>query len=325
MPLKNIARSIKRKMLRYRQGERPNLCVLGIRRGGSTLLADMIAAQPGVWFANEPFAVFKNHQNAGVRLDRWLPELPHSQFFDLNNEQTEQFDRYVGLLNRGAVPIGTARRARFPLTADRVCIKVLNAPFLADRFAEAHGMQTVFLTRHPAAQALSVLRQGWGYSAEAYFDKPGFLANYMTGKQIEFGQRILNDGSDWEKAIVNWWIENLYPLRHARQPAHIITYEKLTLEPEEWVKKLCGSLQLDNADTMIAAANKPSNSSNMSTGDTVQQIADSNRVALITSWQNKVNREMAGKAQAILDTFGVNIYRIDDPMPTPYTTTPAAE
>lgn len=315
MSIKNLARSLKRKALRYRQGPKPNICVLGIRRGGSTLLADMIAAQPGVWFANEPFAVFKNHMNAGARLHRWLPELRHSQFFDLSAEQIDQVDRYIALLNNGAIPIGTARVPRFPLHADRACIKVLNAPFLADRFAEQHQMLSVFLTRHPAAQALSIIRQKWGYSAEAYFEKPDFLAGYMTGEQIELGQRILADGTDWEKAIVNWWVENLYPLRHAKTLTHVLTYEELTLKIEQWVDTLCKSLQLDYPRPMLTVAGRPSNSSNMSTGDTVKQIADSDRMALVTGWQKKTDAEQAAKAQAILDAFGVTEYRMDGPMP----------
>lgn len=315
MSLKNLARSLKRKALRYRQGGRPNLCVLGIRRGGSTLLADMIAAQPGVWFANEPFAVFDTHINASARLDRWLPRLRHSQFFDLDDEQAARVELYIERLNRGAIPIGTARRARFPLTADRVCIKVLNTPFLADLFAQKHGMTSVFLTRHPAAQALSILRQKWGFSAEAYFDKPEFLSKYMTGDQIELGGRLLAEGSDWEKAILNWWVENLYPLCHATSLTHVVTYEELTLKPERWVGVLCESLKLEDPGAMLAVANKPSNSSNMSTGDTVKQIAGADRMGLVTSWRKKIDAEQSARAQAILDAFGVDGYRMDQPMP----------
>ncbi|MGB0766160.1 MAG: hypothetical protein ACPGYV_00460 [Phycisphaeraceae bacterium] len=316
MSLMNAARSMKRKALRYRQGPRANLCLLGIRRGGSTVLADMVAGQLGVWFANEPFAVFDHHLNAGARLHRWLPRLPHSQFFDLDNEQTRQFDDYVALLNRGAIPIGTARKARFPLYADRACIKVLNAPFLADRFAQTHGMTSVFLTRHPAGQAQSILRQGWGFSAEAYFAEPDFLATYLTGEEIELGQRLLSDASDWEKAILNWWIENLYPLRHAASLALVVTYEELTLRAEAWVALLCEALSLDDPASMLAIANKPSNSSNMSTGDTVERIAAGDRTPLITGWQKKVSPDEVAQAQAILDAFGVTEYRMDDPMPS---------
>ena len=317
MSIKNLARALKRKALRYRQGDRPNLCVLGIRRGGSTLLADMIAAQPGVWFANEPFAVFDTHQNAAARLDRWLPRLKHSQFFNLTDEQTAQVDRYIELLQQGAIPIGTARQPLGLLTADRCCIKVLNTPFLADVFAERHGMTSVFLTRHPAAQALSILRQKWGYSAEAYFDKPEFLATYMTGEQIELGQRLLAEGTDWEKAILNWWLENLYPLRHAKTFTHLLTYEELTLKPEAWIELLCESLRLGDPEAMLAVANKPSNSSNMSTGDTVKQIAGADRMGLVSSWQKKVDTEMASTAQAILDAFGVDEYGMERVLPAP--------
>lgn len=288
--------------------------MLGIRRGGSTLLADMIAAQRGVWFANEPFAVFKDH-GEGIKLGGYLPKLKHSQFFDLTDEQSAQVDRYIDLLCHGKVPIGTARRARFPLTADHVCLKVLNAPFLADRFAEQYGMQSVFLTRHPAAQALSVLRQGWGFSAEAYLDKPGFLARYMTDEQIAFCQHTFAEGSDWEKAITNWWLENLYPLRHATTLTHLLTLEELTLKPEQWVDMLCESLRLDDKGSMLAIAGRPSNSSYLSSKEMVAQLAGDDRMKVLTAWQAKLDAQQVTQGQAVLEALGITEYRMDDPLP----------
>jgi len=43
-------RDLKRRSVRYRPGSLPHLAIFGIRRGGSTLLADMIAAERGMWF-----------------------------------------------------------------------------------------------------------------------------------------------------------------------------------------------------------------------------------------------------------------------------------
>ena len=313
MRIVTIARSAKKWMIRYCQGSRANIAFAGIRRGGSSLLADLIASQRGIWFANEPFAVFPGHSSERYA-SRYLPRLPHSQFFGLDSEHDIAVRRYMALLNRGAIPIGTCRRTKFPLRADRVCLKILNAPFLTDDFVRRDGMIAIFLVRHPAAQALSVLRLGWGFSAEAYFERPDFLRLYLTDEQIEFGSLVLRNGTDWEKAILNWVVETLFPLKHARELSLCLTYEELVLVPEVVIPLLCRTCGFDDPELMRRLIARPSGSSWMSTRDTMGKISSRDRWALVASWEHRVDGHMRAVAQNVLDRMGVITYRMDDPL-----------
>ena len=50
-------RTLKARLIRFEKVAPPVL-VFGLRRGGSTMVTDAIAANRGVWFADEPFAMF---------------------------------------------------------------------------------------------------------------------------------------------------------------------------------------------------------------------------------------------------------------------------
>ena len=55
--LQTKARSVKRSLINYQQGELSNIALIAAVRGGSTLVGDMLAAQKGMWFFDEPFAI----------------------------------------------------------------------------------------------------------------------------------------------------------------------------------------------------------------------------------------------------------------------------
>lgn len=305
------AARFKRRVVAHRRGAKPDIALLAIRRGGSTLLAQMIGANRGVWFANEPEAAFDGHQQFELKR-RYLPPKPHCQYFDLDPEEAARFRGYFALLSRAALPLGNCQRPKFPLVSDRVLLKILNAPAMIDWFAEELGMSVVFLTRHPAPQALSVIRNGWGYSAEAYFAHPTFLGAYYDEAQVEYGRRILAEGSDWQKAILNWVVENDFPLRRATRPVLRLTYEELTLCTPQVVDRLCDRLDLDEPDRMLAMAERPSGSSRMSTGERRAMIASRSRGELIRDWRRKIDDRQREQAQEILSTFGIAAYSMGE-------------
>ena len=309
------ARAIKRRLLKYHQGPRPNVLIFGIRRGGSTFLADMFAIERGLWFSHEPFAVFARRREYNEKR-RWLPELPHSQFFSLSPEQTHQCREYTNRLLNGYSQLGTCRRTKPFLRADRVALKILNAPFMIDWFGSTFDVQLLFLTRHPAAQALSVLRNNWGFSAEAYFGHPHFLYSYMSPEQIDYGREILATGSLWRKAILNWVIENCYPLYHCTSKILRITYEELTLYTPLVVEQLCTRFLLVDRNRMLELERRPSESSRLSTKVTNKMIRSGDKHALVDQWRQSVDKQQIAQAQDILDYYEVDIYHMDDSIPT---------
>ena len=57
------------------------------------MVADAIASQPGVWFSDEPYAVFPGRAGYQTKLAK-LPTANHSHFFDLTEDAAHQFDSF---------------------------------------------------------------------------------------------------------------------------------------------------------------------------------------------------------------------------------------
>ncbi len=282
----------------------------------------MIASEPGMWFVNEPFGI---HNNRGSYLNdiksRWLPPCRLSQRFDLDAYEADKLLAYTHALCRAEIPLG--RIFGYPLArhADRVLLKVINAPFLCDWLVEACGLQAVLLIRHPAPQALSVLRNNWKLSCAPYIEASGFLEQHMGGGQAKYARDIFRGGTPWQRAILNWVCETYFPLMKMRSNCLHVTYENFVMAPEDTVQRLCAGLHLTRPERMLATLRRPSQSARMSSPQRRAQITSGARTKLVRGWQAEVTERDMGDGQAVLDAFGIGIYRMDDHMPFNNSTT----
>ena len=314
-PLRIYARRLKKQCIFYRSGTEPNIFLFAQRRGGSTILAQAIGSESGIWFANEPLACFKGHYEYYTRI-KWLPLLPDSQFFDLSQEHQRQLDHYLEqLLTLKLRQVGRCLRPKFPLTANRVLLKVLNAPFLIDWFAQRQPCQILFLSRHPAAQVFSIFNTSWKFCLETYFAKPEFLAQHFNATQMQLGEKITREGNRWQQGIITWILEVYFPLYLAKQKILRLTYEELIIDPTTVVNRVSQELNLKHTDKIIETLSLPSWSSRMSTEYSRQLVEQGDRSGIIRKWQDKITPEQIRQAQAILDVFNIDIYSMDDPMP----------
>lgn len=312
---KETIKKLKCQLYFFKKTDKSTIFIFAARRGGSTFLAQTIGTESGVWCSNEPLACFENRWQYEERME-WLPKLLNSQFFDLSAEQEKQVKKYIdALINGGIKHFGSCENPKFPLIVDRVLMKILNAPFLVDWFGQFQPSQVLFLTRHPAGQTISVLRNKWGNSAYTYFAKPEFLARYFSTEQIEFGQLILAEKSEWEKGILNWIIENYYGIYVANDQVLRITYEELTLNPEKTLSYLCEYLNLKEYQKLYAKSQLPSGSSKLSDSSTINLINNRNAQSLLEKWKTKVTEEEARQAQIILDKFEIDIYSMYETVP----------
>lgn len=308
-------RQLKAKWVRRNISEKP-IIILASRRGGSTVLADVIASNRGVWFANEPFAVFPSHPDLALK-QRLLPYREHSQYFDLEGHELEQFRNYVsGLLRAEYSSLGRCRRVKFPFHTNRVCLKILNAPWMLNWFLDNAKGDVIFLTRHPAAQALSVNRQEWDYGVRAYFSRPHALAKVFSSDQIAFGLDILNRNNKWEVAILDW-IMTTHHGRASKDPRLIkVAYEHMVVNPTSFCEDiLCRRLKLSELERMKARFGVPSNSSSLTTQSTLDAIAAGDKEKLLSDWTRQIGDEEKRTAQAILDRFNVVEYDMSHHMP----------
>ena len=135
---RRLLRQAKARLLRF-TSEAPPVLVFGLRRGGSTMVADAISANRGVWFADEPYAMFPQRPGFALKSARmFVPE--HSHFFDLDEDQQERFSSFThDLLNGQFRALGTARHTLPGLRANRSSLKVLNAPWMLPWFVRETG------------------------------------------------------------------------------------------------------------------------------------------------------------------------------------------
>jgi hypothetical protein len=314
MRTRALLRRLKARGLRFAGTARPIL-VLGLRRGGSTMVSDAVIANRGVWFANEPYAILPAHPAYETKR-RLVPPPRHSHFFDLDAAAEAPFARYTSmLLSARPADVGTCRRARFPLTADRVCLKILNATWMIDWFAARTDAHLLTVLRHPGAQALSVMDRGWGYPVEAYLERPETLERAFSPAQIDRLRSAAASGDPWETALADWIVTS-HPLRRMG-PETVLRwrYEDIVLDPGRFVREvLAGRFDLAEAAAMRAALLRPSGSSRLSTAEAKAAIDRRDAGRMVNGWWARTDADMRARGQAMLDAFEVGAYRFDAPM-----------
>ena len=208
--------------------------------------------------------------------------------------------------------MGTARHTLPGLKADRTCLKILNAPWMLPWFAAHAGAHAIVTIRHPGAQARSVMRQNWGYPAEAYLARPDALAQIFSEDEIRAAQEIWDSGDPWARGILDWVITS-HPLRHAQgAQVYKVTYEEVVRTPERFIDEvLVGKCGLRDRDAMLDAILRPSGRSSMNTAAATRSIAERDVERILGGWRDKCSAEELATGQQILDRFGVTEYRFD--------------
>jgi hypothetical protein len=300
----------------YQQGDRPNILLFAGRRGGSTLLAETLALNPGLWWVIEPFAYLPGHISHTPLQRACLTPRPFSRFISLSPREKRSALHYVQCLMQAHQRVnGWLARPRFPLRADRSMLKIVNASPLVDWLAANCHVQIVHLLRHPAAQAMSILRNDWARTAGVYLNDERFCAAYLSTTQQALAWDVETNGTPFERAVLDWVFENL-PLLHHAGPVIDVTYEALILEPEAMCQHLANALDLPRPRAMARRIQgKPSGSSGLSSAPHRTMIQTGNVQGLLHAWQHAVDAAQCQRAQAILDCFEIERYTMGAALP----------
>ncbi|MEE4186991.1 MAG: sulfotransferase domain-containing protein [Roseobacter sp.] len=311
MRLRQWARAAKARAIRFQKADTP-IIVFALRRGGSTMVSDAVSLNPGVWFANEPFAVLPPHPGYALK-QRILPPREHTQFFALTPPEQEKVTRYMeGLLAAEYRELGSCQNTKPLLRADRVCLKILNTPWMVSHFTETTDAQIVTVLRHPAAQALSVIHQKWGFAVEAYYHARPRIEDMLSQAQWDCMDAVLGGGDIWKIAVLDYAVTS----KHMREDHKdtLVRYEDIVRAPEDFVDGvLIDRLRLEDRTGMIASFQSPSGSSRMSQSNTKAAIRSGDKDVVLKRWMDKVDPEMAATGQEILDIFEVENYTMFDP------------
>jgi hypothetical protein len=294
------------------QGEKPNIFIFSTARSGSTWLMEVIASQRGIKFIDEPLRM--------TRFRNGNSPLPPSWDFLLPNPEREPcLERYFRDLINNRIAIGSpsplSKFHRF--ISRRIVFKILGCKDMMNWFEERFRAQIVYLVRHPVPTSLSRTRYGL---------LPLFLANdaycdrYLTPALREYGWLIFKRGSELQKKVLDWCLQNLPPLKFSDRSRWLcLHYEDLVMDPAGSVDKLVNSLELNEKNRLIRQISLPSTSVSLSDQETRRHLnripGDENRLYLVNKWRQRISRAEEEQAFEVLRRFDLDVYEPGQDMP----------
>ncbi len=280
------------------------------RRGGSTLLAQLIAGKRSIGIIDQPFDLWKPDTQRGKIIAHHIPAKAMSQFFELSPVEKSQVKRYLDYIyQRKLNQLADRPKAR------QFVLKIVNAHGLIDELSIMVPNLPVALIRHPCAQASSVVRNKWGTCEMPFLKSWDWAEKYLSPSQLDYGLKVSKEGSYFSKAVLNWCLEWHYPLQFATSKYYLMNYEDLIISPEPTIKKLFNYLHLRHVDEAVSVLEKPSNSSSFSTETTLEDIEKGKKENLLSNWRKNLSDESIKDAQQILDIFEIELYHTKSNLP----------
>ncbi|MCA9192634.1 MAG: sulfotransferase [Planctomycetales bacterium] len=302
--------------VQFRPTKKPIL-IFGSRRSGSTLLMQMIAANPGVMFSDQPFGLYTM---STATINR-LPLFAYSQIACPDDEEAAIIRRYLMQLLSGEIRVNTPWRfwsRDFHFFNDRICLKITDAKAIIDWIDQQCDAHIVVLTRHPIAQALSVKKNGWLSTGKGLLRNRQFVEQYLGDELESECWKVYRTGSEMEIRVADWALENLVPisLLPERSKWTFIGYEDMITSAQAVVQRLASDLGLDDPDAMSKQLLQPSRSTRKaSSQDRQQMIRQNDRQLLVDSWQKAVESREVSTCFDLLNRFGISLYAPDSSMP----------
>lgn len=269
---------------------------------------ELISANRGVRPLNQPLETLSRNVTYAQMLE--LPRYQQGQITSVGPAEQDQLRRAVDRLLSGEIVINAPTafwRRSYDWVSDRLVLKITDAKAAIAWFDDTFDVDVVYLTRHPVPQALSCIRNQWTLTTDAYLDDPRFVDRYL-GEHIGFCRDIHATGSELERWVLNWAVENIAPLRHLpERPNWLhIRYEDCVTDPDGTLAAVAARLGLDDVDRMRAAVGRPSGSSRRSTAQTRQLIESGAATAIQDSWRTQIDRDDLRRADALLDRLGLD-------------------
>ncbi len=296
----------------HRQGDRPDIFIFATPRSGSTFLMELLGAQPGVKIHDEPLTVNYPESRRELGVDTWeeltvMPdrEAHYFRFFDrLRRNKIKELNRPL-----------YRKHARL-LTNRNVFKNIHGGKDMLPWFAETFDALILVLIRHPIPTVLSHQK----FPRLPYLLHQPAHRCLFTDREIAFAEQIIAHGSKLEQGMVDWALEMGALFRNFPADATVISYEDLTVHPEESFAYLQDRLQLDPIEDIASLIAQPSVSTGQSDDETRNFFAkagrDADRTYLISRWTQRVSPEEVRRGFEICGAFGVDLYEEGNLFPT---------
>ena len=303
-------------IVRFRPAKKP-ICLYASRRSGSTLLMQIISANGGVMFSDQPFGMY-SISSANIN---HLPVFAYSQIACPDEYEAAILRNYFEGLVSGRIRANTPWKfwsRDFHFFNDRICLKITDAKAIIDWIDQKFDVNTVVLTRHPIAQVLSVANNQWLTTGKGLLKNADFVEQWLTDELETMCWDLYRRGTELEGRIVDWALENLVPLALLRDRPDwlFVSYEDLVVHTPAVIDQLAEELQLDDRRAMTRQAVRPSRSvRGASSLEKQQLISQRNQDRLVDWWRAKITDDELLACFRILDRFGIDLYRPDANLP----------
>ena len=293
----------------HEQGEKPNILLFASRRGGSTLAMELIGVNRGVRTLDQPFSTISRYVSS-VQLAH-IPRFHQGQITSVDPVTHDRLSEMVSQMFSGRAVVNAPTkfwRRGTTWRSDRLVLKITDAKPVIDWFDHQFAADIVYVSRHPIPQALSCLRNGWRLTVDAYLRDPVFVDRYLPDAAVPFAHDTMRGGTDLQRFILNWIVENVAPLRHLpdRPTWTHVRYEDCVVSPERTIELLAQRLDLSDVDRMQRVVSRPSASSKLSTEATRRQISAGHGAALVTRWREDVTPDDELWCNRALEIFEID-------------------
>ncbi|HGG61198.1 MAG TPA: hypothetical protein ENK26_15000 [Gammaproteobacteria bacterium] len=255
--LRHLANNTLGRMHYRRKPGKPNILVFSNRRGGSTWLIELLSAEKNTKRVVE---IFDTVLNANP-YRRKLPEPVDGFFVDLDQSGKEKLFSYFRDIESGRKVFNTQWKfwkEPFNFRYDRVIFKIFYAKNYIRELRQLSNSQVIFQMRHPIPTAMSILKNEWPSAARGFVHSPGFRAR-LDARQVAVVEEIVNKGTDLERHVAGWFLENFIPMSLAPgEDWLVLRYEDMVMQREETIELLARELDLECAEAALERYRKPS-------------------------------------------------------------------
>lgn len=241
----------------------------------------------------------------------------------LNDEEKVQIKNYLLDIFSGKICVSGPWKfwqKGFSFCPKRMVIKVVDAKPLCEFFEKTFDAKIIYSTRHPIPTSLSVLRNRWGLTADAYLSNKEFVERYLDSKQFSKCMDIMSADHLLSKYVLNWGLENIVIFKYysLHKDGLFLSYEELVTKPEESIRFLMEKFDLDNFSRMMAALKSPSQSVRFySEKNFIKhwQTKVTDPQIFISSWRKDVDENYEIELLKILEMLEIDLYRAKDNYP----------
>lgn len=275
---------------------RRSIIVAGSGRSGTTWLSEIINFDNRFRFIFEPIR---------PEVVPSLSHFAHKQYLRADCDD-KRYREPIETILRGGVRNSFLDKHNMRFFSRRALIKIIRGHLMLHWIHRQFPMiPIVFILRHPCAVACSKQRIGWDTEElEGFLKQKELVEDHLS----PFVGAIKESGSDFERHVLIWCIENYVALKELRTSQVFVTfYENLLENRDGEFERLFSYLGEVGSGSIPDRIGKPSATAVGHREPTMRRIVD--------SWRGQLTPNQVDRCVRILELFGLDTVYDDGSYP----------